>query len=124
MNKDRHISYQYRRANMKGGSDTIKKRPGPSYMMLLQCLSYKGPKKEEQKNKIHSDQFPYLQGCSIPQAGYTMLLIRVDIHVHCYIAIVLDQTALPVLGFAHVALLLVPDGDCGHTGRPWPPQAS
>ncbi|SRR5260370_40115184 len=70
MNKDLHTSYQYRRVNIKGGSNIVKKRPGPGYMMPLQCLSYKGLKEEEQKNKIHLGQFPYLQGHSIPQASY------------------------------------------------------
>src|SRR5258708_37658257 len=124
MNKDLHMSYQYRRVNIKGGSDIVKKRPGPGYTMPLQCLSYKGLKEEEQKNKIHLGRFPYLQGHSIPQAGYTMLLIRVDIHIHCYIAVMLGETGLPILGFARGLLPLVQDGDCRHTGQLWPPQAS
>ncbi len=70
MNRGHHMSYQYRRANMKGGSDTVNERPGPSYTMPLRCLSYKGPEKEEQKNKIYLGWFPYLQGHLIPQAGY------------------------------------------------------
>src|SRR5229473_6702916 len=116
MNKGRHTSYQCRTGNMKGGSDTVKSRLGLDYMMPLQCLSYKEPKGEEQKNKIYPGRFPYLQGCLIPQASHTTLFARVDAHVHYCIAAVLGGIHLLVLGFVHVTPLPGPDGDCGHTG--------
>src|SRR5713226_3912742 len=70
MNRGRHMSYQCRIGNMKGDSSTVRSRPWLDYMMPLQCLSYKGPKGEEQKKKNYSGRFPYLQGHLIPQAGY------------------------------------------------------
>ncbi len=73
---------------------------------------------EEQKNKNRLGQFPYLQGSSVPQAGYTMLFVRVDAHVHYCIAYALGETGPLVLGFAHVAPPLDPDGGYRHTGRP------
>src|SRR5713226_8913766 len=109
---------------MKGGSDIVGSRPWLDYMMPPQCLSYKGPKEEEQKNKSYSGQFPYLQGHLIPQAGYTTLLIRVDAHVHYCIAVVLGEICLLVLGSARVVLPLGRGRDCRHTDRPWLPQVS
>src|SRR5258707_8485340 len=78
MNKDCCMSYQYRRVSMKGGIDTVIKRSGPGYTRQLQCLSYKEPKEEEQKNRGYSGWFPHLQGhlgritILVPQAGYTI----------------------------------------------------
>src|SRR5229473_5475411 len=74
MNRGRHTSYQCRIGNMKGDSSTVRSRPWLDYTMLLQCLLYKGPKGEEQKNKNYLGRFPYLQGRPIHQAGYNMSL--------------------------------------------------
>src|SRR5258708_34414342 len=71
MNRARHMSYQYRTRNKKGGNDTVRSRLGLDYMMLLQCLSYKGSKGEGHRNKIHLGWFLYLQGRQAPQASYT-----------------------------------------------------
>src|SRR5260221_12966019 len=97
MNKGRHTSYQCRIGNMKGGSNTVRLRPWLDYMMLLECLSYKEPKGEEQRNKIYLGWFLYLQGRRAPQAGYTTLFARVDAHVHCCIAITLGGIHPPAL---------------------------
>ena len=76
MSRDHHMSYQYRRVNKKVGNNIVTKRSGPGYTRQPQCLSYKEPKKEEQKNRGYSGQFPHLQRYSgqimtlIPQAGY------------------------------------------------------
>src|SRR5713226_4306844 len=99
MNKGRHTSYQCRIGNRKGGSDTVGLRPWLDYKTLLQCLSYKGPKGEGQRNKIYSGWFLYLQGRLAPQAGYTTLFTRVDAHVCYCIAVALGGTRLLVLGF-------------------------
>src|SRR5713226_3942008 len=88
MNRDHHTSYQCRRVNRKGGSDIVTNRSGPGYMMVPQCLLYKEPRREEQKNKGYSGRFPHLQGhvghmmTLIPQAGYTTSSVRMDTHVH------------------------------------------
>src|SRR5229473_1587741 len=71
MNRGHHTLYQCRIGNMKGDSSTVRSRPWLDYMMPLLCLSYKGPKGEEQKNKNYLGRFPYLQGRPVPQAGYT-----------------------------------------------------
>src|SRR5713226_8329989 len=71
MNRGHHMSYQYRIVNKKEGSDIVGLRPWLDYTMPLLCLSYKGPKGEEQKNKNYLGRFPYLQGHPVPQAGYT-----------------------------------------------------
>src|SRR5258707_13410477 len=117
MNRGHHTSYQYRIVNKKEGSDIVGLRPWLDYTMPLLCLLYKGPKGEEQKNKNYLRWVPYLQGRPVPQAGYTMLFARVDVHVHYCIAVVLGKTGLLILDSAHVALLLGPGGDCGCTGQ-------
>src|SRR5713226_2796804 len=124
------MSYQYRRVNKKAGNDTVTKKSGLGYTRQPQCLSYKGLKKEEQRNKGYLGRFPHLQGFSgwattlIPQAGYTTLFIRVDVHVHCCIAVMLGEIRLPILGSVHVTLLLGQGGDCRCIGQLWPPRAS
>ena len=70
MNRGRHTSYQYRIVSKKEGSDIVGSRLWLDCTMPLQCLLYKGLKEEEQKNKIYLGQFPYLQGCLVPQASY------------------------------------------------------
>src|SRR5260370_23546556 len=122
MNRGCHMSYQCRIVNTRGGSDIVRMRPWPGYMMPLQCLLYKEPKMEEQKNKSYSGRFPYLQGRLVPQAGYTTLFVRVDTHVHCCTAVILVEICPLVLDSAHVVLLLGPGRDCRHTGQLWPPQ--
>src|SRR5229473_8173644 len=102
MNKGRHMSYQCRIGNRKGGSDIVGSRPWPDYTTPLQRLSYKGPKGEGQKNKIYLGRFPYLQGCLAPQAGYTTLFARVDAHVHYCTAVVLGRIHPFALGFVRV----------------------
>src|SRR5216684_691566 len=130
MNKDRHMSFQYRRVNMKVDSDTIMGRSGPGYMRQPQCLSYKEPKEEEQKNNNTLGQFPHLQGHSgltttlMPQAGYTTLLVRVDVHVHYCTTVVLGGICLLVLGSVHVMPWFDQGGGCRHTDRPWLPRVS
>src|SRR5258708_4832907 len=115
---------------MKGGIDTVIKRSGPGYMRQLQCLSYKEPKEEEQKNRGYSGWFPHLQGhlgrimILVPQAGYTTLFIRVDAHVHYYITVALGEIRPLILGSAHVVLLFGQGRGCGHTNQLWLPQVS
>src|SRR5260370_35571857 len=100
MNRGRHMSYQYRTRNKKEGSNTARSRLWPDYTRLPLCLSYKESKGEEQKNKKHhSGRFPYLQGHPVPQAGYTMLFVRVVAHIHYCIAVVLGESGLLILGF-------------------------
>src|SRR5258707_8582477 len=74
MNKGRHMSYQCRIGNMKGGSDTVRSRPWLDYRTPLQCLLYKEPKGEGRKNKIYLGRFPCLQGRLAPQASHTQYI--------------------------------------------------
>src|SRR5260370_40268594 len=108
MNKGRHMSYQCRIGNMKGGSDTVRSRPWLDYRTPLQCLLYKEPKGKGRKNKIYLGWFPCLQGRLAPQAGHTTLFARVDAHIHYCIGAALGGIHLLVLGFVHVAPLLGP----------------
>src|SRR5258708_32794192 len=72
MNRDRHMSYQYRIGNRKGGNDTVRLRLGLDHTTLPQGLSYRGSKGEGHRKKIYLGRFPYLQGRLAPQASYNI----------------------------------------------------
>src|SRR5260370_38571726 len=110
---------------MKGGIDTVIKRSGPGYMRQLQCLSYKEPKEEEQKNRGYSGWFPHLQGhlgrimILVPHAGYTTLFIRVDAPGHYYTTLAVGGTHAIILASAQVVFMLGQDMRWAQTDNVW-----
>ena len=76
MNRDRHMSYQYRIGNRKGGNDTVRSRLRLDHTMLPQGLSYRESKGEGHRNKIYLGRFPYLQGRLVSQASYMIPLLE------------------------------------------------